>query len=260
MIDSHCHVDLLDSGQGLEGLFSKLGTSPVKGLLAPAIHLQSCQELKNRQHRLVFQIDIAFGQHPWFLDERSEQEFAVIEQLAMENRERLVAIGETGLDGKCSIDAQLQKRSLIRHIALANQLDLPVILHFHAAENELLSILKRHPVKNGGSIHAFSGSVDSAKRFIDKGFYLGIGGVISYPRANKTRRTLTEIGIRHLLLETDAPSMPLRGFQGKKNSPLMLPLVAEHMSELLDLPVSTVSAVTTDNYGAAFPHSRLTAR
>lgn len=260
MIDSHCHIDLLDFEQGLDGLFSQLITSPVKGVLAPAIHLLSCQQLTQWQHRFPHRIDVAFGQHPCFLNEKSEQEFAVIEQLAAENCERLVAIGETGLDGKCSIDAQWQKRSLIRHIALANQLDLPVILHYHAAENELLSILKRHPVKNGGAIHAFSGSIESAKRFIDKGFYLGIGGIISYPRANKTRRTVAAIGMAHLLLETDAPSMPLCGFQGKKNSPLMLPLVAAQMSELLDQPVNTISAITSHNYRTVFQRTSLTVR
>jgi TatD DNase family protein len=105
---------------------------------------------------------------------------------------------------------------------------------------------------HGGLIHAFSGSAEVAKTYLDLGFLLGVGGTITYPRAKKTRATIKNIPLEYLMLETDSPDMPLNHFQGQRNTPSQLPLVAEALGELKDVSVDTVKEQTTLNYRHLF--------
>ncbi len=164
-------------------------------------------------------------------------------------------IGETGVDGHIDTPVTLQQQVFNGHLALAERASLPVIVHHRKSHHLLLECFKQSNYQGSGVIHAFSGSVEIAKGYIERGFYLGIGGTITYERAKKTRETLgylLEHHIDKLLLETDAPDMPMCGRQGEPNEPGYLTDVVDAISELYSVEKSEVIAATTRNYFRLF--------
>ena len=123
---------------------------------------------------------------------------------------------------------------------MAVEHQLPLILHGYGAHNELLQILGRYRPEAGGVIHGFSGSRQLAEQYWKLGFYIGVGGTITYERARKTRNAIKELPLEALLLETDAPDMPLSGEQGLDNTPLNLPAIASELAHIKGESVDTV--------------------
>jgi TatD DNase family protein len=165
------------------------------------------------------------------------------------------AIGETGLDSHISVDMNIQKRVLHAHLDVAEFYGLPVILHHRKSHHLLLEALKASSFSGKGVIHAFSGSIDVAERYIEKGFCLGIGGTITYERAKKTKETVAHLLRYHadcILLETDAPDMPMSGRQGQPNMPHYLTDVVTALAALSDLEPNEVQSITSANYARLF--------
>lgn len=168
------------------------------------------------------------------------------------------AIGETGLDGHIPVDMNVQKQVLHAHLDIADSFGLPVILHHRKSHHLLFEALKASSFEGRGVIHAFSGSTDVAKRYIDRGFCLGIGGTITYERAKKTKDTVTYLLRNHpesILLETDAPDMPMSGRQGQPNMPHYLKDVVAALSGLSDIEPDEINAITSANYARLFKPS-----
>ncbi|MFT6388683.1 MAG: TatD DNase family protein, partial [Cellvibrionaceae bacterium] len=163
------------------------------------------------------------------------------------SQEKCVAVGECGLDALIESGLDKQQAIFEQQIQIACKLELPLIIHVRKTHNETLKLLSHYRPKAGGVIHGFTGSVDLAQRYWSLGFYLGIGGSITYPRANKTRKTVKGMPLESLLLETDAPDMPLSGFQGEPNSPLRLPDIAHALAELRQDTFESICHVTTEN-------------
>ena len=128
------------------------------------------------------------------------------------------------------------------HIKVANKLGLPLILHCRKAHNALIQLLDKTPVLAGGILHGFTGSAQLAMEYWKRGLCIGVGGSITYPRANKTREAIKALPKEALVLETDAPDMPLSGRQGERNSPEFLPLIAKALAELRNEPIEVVAA------------------
>jgi TatD DNase family protein len=164
----------------------------------------------------------------------------------------ITAIGECGLDATIAIPMDYQEQILRAHIRLAIACNKPLILHHRQSHNSLIRILKQEKFRGQGVVHAFSGSYQIAQTYIDLGFALGVGGTITYSRAKKTRNTIAAINIQHLLLETDAPDMPIEGFQGMPNTPERLLLIAQALAQLKQIPVDEIVAQTTINYQRIF--------
>ena len=168
------------------------------------------------------------------------------------------AIGETGLDGHIPVDMNVQKQVLHAHLDIANSFGLPVILHHRRSHHLLFEALKASSFEGRGVIHAFSGSTDVAKRYIDRGFCLGIGGTITYERAKKTKDTVTYLLRNHpesILLETDAPDMPMSGRQGQPNMPHYLTDVVAALSGLSEIEPNEIKTITSANYARLFKPS-----
>jgi TatD DNase family protein len=250
LFDSHCHFDFAAFDNNRDSLWQQCQANNITELLIPGI--EPAQWPKAKAITATYSgCYFATGLHPWWVEQVEQQGItaekfnAVLEQ-AIEQL-KPIAIGECGLDKNidCPIDKQIDYLNC--HIELANQHQLPLILHSVKTHNELLQVLKNQAVQQGGIIHAFSGSVEQAEAFTDKGFLLGIGGVISYPRAKKTMNTVKHINLEHLVLETDAPDMPLDGFQGQNNTPLQLPRIAAIVADIKGLDVNTVIQQTRQN-------------
>lgn len=229
LFDSHCHLDLPELLPDLELHLANAKSVGVERFLVPAVHSSAWLPLLALKQRYGFYI--ALGMHPWWASQSELEALAGLEVLAA--LPEVNAIGEIGLD--FALDQQsfaLQRQCFEVQLQLAAKLKKPVILHHRKSQNELLRIIKQQQFSQGGILHAFSGSFAQGKAFIDMGFKLGIGGTITYERAEKTRKAVKQFPLEALVLETDSPSMPLNGFQGQINTPALLPLVLKELTEL----------------------------
>lgn len=265
LFDSHCHFDFAEFNADRSAVWQVCNKLGVNGLLIPGVSpdqwriaAQLCAQLPG--------LFYAAGIHPHWIDRQhgfqknpeglfSEQTLQhmgtlIEDEVASSGKAgvvRCLAIGECGLDKLIAVPLELQQQLLNLHIDLANQLHKPLIIHSLKTHNELLSCFKHNPPRYGGVIHAFSGSIDIAQQFVARDFLLGVGGTITYARAHKTRSALSHIPLEYLLLETDAPDMPLCGQQGRRNSPEYLPLIAQCLADLRGLSVEQVAVVTSQN-------------
>ena len=137
-------------------------------------------------------------------------------------------------------------------MGLAQKNNLPVIVHHRRSHPLITPLLKKVSLKKAGIIHSFSGSYQQAKQYIDLGFKLGIGGTITYPRAQKTIKAIKRLPLESLVLETDAPAMPLFGYQGEINSPLRLLDVFNHLCEIREESAEEIAATVESNINEVF--------
>lgn len=229
-IDSHCHLDFSEFDETRSELIKSCKQVGIEHFIVPGVSLaQSTKLLCFAQSEPS--ISVALGLHPYFLPDHQTHHLAELEQLAKAHLGQFIAIGECGLDRSID-DLNKQTQLFEGQIELANQLALPLIVHHRQSHDLIARSFKRCKPKYGGVIHAFSGSEQQALSYIKQGFKLGVGGVISYPRAGKTRKVISAIEPQHLVLETDSPSMPLAGFQGLVNTPLKVRDVFTYLCEL----------------------------
>jgi len=296
MIDSHCHLNLAPLGSNVTEVLQQAKQNGVKRIMVPGITPASWNVLSSYNSQPycdILPIDTAIGLHPYFLPKELDEippllkQFeeavagavvnikeslslvkgalpnaqgflAVAQGCAPEAQGCFSAIGETGLDGHIPVDMNVQKQVLHAHLDIADSFGLPVILHHRKSHHLLLEALKASSFEGRGVIHAFSGSKDVAKRYIDRGFCLGIGGTVTYERAKKTRDTVTYL-LRHhpesILLETDAPDMPMSGRQGQHNMPHYLKDVVAALLALSDIEPNEINAITSANYVRLFKPS-----
>ena len=174
----------------------------------------------------------ALGLHPYFLQQFADSDFVLLTQLLAQFSDNITAVGEIGLDYALDISHDLQMTVFTKQLTIANDFGLPVILHHRRSHNDLIKVLKQQRFSWGGIVHAFSGSLYEANTYIELGFKLGVGGVITYPRASKTREVVRQIPLSSIVLETDAPDMPPMGKQGLRNNPQNLLLVLDELCRL----------------------------
>ncbi|MFW8592412.1 TatD family hydrolase [Glaciecola sp. 2405UD65-10] len=271
MIDSHCHFDLSAFDNKRNNTLIECAKAGVTRLLVPGLSIAqfpklielseerqrtSKAEQENFPQLALPHIDIALGLHPYFMGELNNNELhhqhKQLLELGAKYKDKIVAVGECGLDASLALPMGYQEHVFKQQIELAQSLNKPLIVHHRKSHNELIRLIKNARFKQGGVIHAFSGSEHIANTYIDLGFKLGVGGTITYERAVKTRHTISQTPIEHLLLETDAPDMPIQGYQGQMNTPARLPLVASALACLQGCEVSEVVSQTTINYSNTF--------
>ncbi len=250
LFDSHCHIDFTEFQHDRELVLTRAFKTGVRHLVVPGVTRKQSEAQLGLSTNSGIQLHFALGLHPYFLAHHQHDDFDILAQQAHKIRHQLVAIGECGIDASIS-DLESQYALFVRHIELANQLNLPLIVHHRQSHHHIARAFKDVEPKYGGVIHAFSGSYTQARYYIDKGFKLGIGGTITYPRANKTRQAIERVPISTLMLETDAPSMPLNGHQGERNEPALIVEVFNTLAAIKQVPTSVV-AETIFNESLAF--------
>lgn len=242
-IDSHCHLDFIDFEPDLDDVIARAYAAKVQAFIVPSTTYSSWERVSQIEMTRE-SVRAAFGIHPYFLAEEKFASLTYLEEFAITNR--AIAIGEIGLDyWPGSVNYEIQKRFLLKQLDIAQNLHLPVILHARKSYDELTSILKKYTLK--GVVHAFTGSDVQAKRLIEQGFILGIGGSVTYPRAQKTRRMLKNLADQDFVLETDSPDMPLFGLQGQRNEPENLAKVADIVAEIREQGVAQIADYTSEN-------------
>ena len=218
-IDTHCHFDFPPFVDDAEASIVQAGQVGVKRIIVPSVDASRFALVSKlaQQHAALYS---ALGLHPINIVQHQDEHLGELESWLRSPDSKRVAIGEIGLDLYMQ-DPQFDKqtRLLDAQLTLAKQYDLPVILHSRRTHDQLALHLRRHDVPRRGVVHGFAGSQQQAERFIQLGYAIGVGGTITYQRASKTRNTIANLPLTSLLLETDAPDMPLYGFQGQPNRP-----------------------------------------
>lgn len=251
LFDTHCHLDLPELAPLQQQHWREAQQAGVAALVIPAVSASAWQNLLDLHHcEPTWQI--ALGIHPWWAAQHSLQHIAQLAALLSEQRGQVCAIGEIGLD--FALDSATfahQQQLFSAQLTLANSLGLPVILHHRKSQVQLLAELKRQGFNAGGILHAYSGSYAQGMAFIEQGFKLGIGGTITYERAEKTRKAVSRLPLSALVLETDAPAMPLCGFQGQSNTPVQLRRVFDTLCTLRSESVQEIAVQLWQNSIAA---------
>ena len=252
LIDTHCHLDFPVFDPDRAALLAECRQLGVSEYIIPAVG----EENWGRVMALAAEhdgISYALGVHPWYVGGQTPAVLTRLQRLLAERPRGLVAVGECGLDLRSQVPQEGQVEAFEAQVRLAMAHELPLIVHSVRANDTVARILRRFKPAQGGVIHAFSGSLQQAEAFWQLGFRLGIGGVISYERANKTREAVRAMPLEALLLETDAPDMPLQGRQGETNTPASLPEIAALLAQLRQQPLADVISVLHESTQKLFP-------
>ncbi|MCX7921362.1 MAG: TatD family hydrolase [Clostridia bacterium] len=189
----------------------------------------------------------AVGIHPHYASELNDELLNQIRSLAA--NKKVVALGEIGLDYYRNLSPQdVQKLWFAKQIALAKELDLPIIVHNRDAHEDVYSILKSEDAKTvGGVIHSYSGNVEMARKLLDNNFYISISGPVTYRNAKELADVVRFVPGDRLLIETDCPYLTPEPFRGKRNDSSLVRLVAERIAEIRGASLEEIARVTTDN-------------
>ncbi len=244
LIDSHCHLDFPVFDQDRDEVVNAAQEEQVKQIIVPAIGKKNWSAVRKTAHRYTL-VKAAYGLHPMFMADHQLSDIADLRIWLLANK--AVAVGECGLDFSIRHSSKEQQIVLfVEQLKLADEMSLPVIIHARKSLDIVLKYLRQH--KNiRGVIHSFSGSLQQAHYCINQGFLLGFGGPVTYTRALRLRKLVTELPLHSLLLETDAPDQPDSWHRGERNVPANLPRIATQIAALREIEVSELARVTSQN-------------
>jgi TatD DNase family protein len=244
LVDSHSHLDTSEFDRDRADVIARARASGVMRQIVPAVDAPSWPKLRDvcAAHSGLFP---AYGLHPMFL--ASHQPAHLLDLREWIQCERPVAIGECGLDFHVpGLDPTIQQQYFDGQLALAKEFDLPLIVHArHAVEAVIVSFKRFDGVR--GVVHSFSGSIEQARQLWNLGFMIGLGGPVTYERANRLRKLAATMPIEYLLLETDAPDQPDAQHRGQRNEPARLTNVLQTIAQLRMQDAECIAAATTAN-------------
>ena len=273
MIDTHCHIDEEAFEPDREEVIARQQQSGVQAMIVPGVNVASINSVMELCHAHPGYCYPALGLHPEDVKADWREQLATVEAAIRAHRSELVAVGEIGLDYYWDKTfKEEQKEVLRRQLLLARELNLPVILHNREATEDILSIVNtiandqspmtndQSPITNNqlrGVFHCYSGSKETAEIILKMGFYLGIGGVLTF-KNSKLSETLKELNqssitnhqlpiTNRLLLETDAPYMAPTPHRGERNESRFMALVAERLAQVLNVSVDEIIEATSAN-------------
>lgn len=243
IFDTHAHYDDESFDSDRYEVLDELFQNGVCGIINCGCTVASSQESLELAHRYEG-VYAAVGIHPQNANEETEESLAVIRQLSQD--EKAVAIGEIGLDYHYDYTPKdMQHDFFEKQLILANELDLPVIVHDREAHADCVALILRHRPR--GVMHCFSGSPETAKQLMDIGFYIGLGGSVTFKNARKPAEVAASIPLERLLLETDCPYMTPVPLRGRRNRSDLIAYVAEKIAELRGIEAQTVVDAARQN-------------
>ena len=256
MIDTHCHIDDPQYADGLSAFLDDQKAGGVEAMYVPGVDASSIKDVLEVCDRYPDYLFPALGLLPENVKEDWQEQLltlktAIDKRMSTQQPSRLIAIGEIGLDYHWDVTFKAEQQQALREqLRWAEQYNLPVMIHSRDAAEDTLKILREFPNVRG-VMHCFSGSHEVAKQVIDMGYYLGIGGVITFKNC-KLAEHLVGIPLERLVLETDAPYMAPVPYRGKRNESRWMTYVAERLAEVYNCTPEHVNEVTTANARALF--------
>jgi TatD DNase family protein len=245
-IDTHVHLNADQYDEDLQDVINRAREAKVSKMVVigfDTITIKRAIELAE-EHPDIYAV---VGWHPVDAIDCTEDDLKWIEELA--SHPKVVAIGEMGLDYHWDKSPKdIQQVIFRKQIQLAKRVKLPIVIHNREATEDVVQILKEEGAAEvGGIMHCFSGSVETAKQCIDMNFMISLGGPVTFKNSKKPKEVAKEVPLEYLLIETDAPYLAPHPYRGKRNEPSYVPLVAEEIARLKDLPIEEVAEKTTQN-------------
>lgn len=244
LIDTHCHLDDASFDTDRPQVLARCSAAGVRRIVVPGVTADGWDDLR-RLCREQAGLYPALGLHPMYLEQHRPGD---TRRLAEEiEQHRPLAVGEIGLDYYIESPDQSRQESLLyAQLEIARQARLPVLLHCRKAHDRILKALREVPVP-GGIAHAFNGSLQQAYQYIELGFKLGFGGMLTFERSNKLRKLVRELPLEAIVLETDAPDMTVASHRGERNSPEYLPECLAALAEVRGEDLAELARQTTRN-------------
>ena len=251
LIDTHSHIDMIvgkhedNTETTLHDVISDMNALGVKKAVIPAVEVATQDkvvELANSDENIFGMVGLFPSEAKTYTPEFETK----MEDIARNNK-KIVAVGEVGLDyywDKSFVD--LQKEVFIKQIQMAKRLDLPIVVHDREAHKDCFDILKEQGAERV-LFHCFSGSVEFMRECVKEGWYIALGGVVTFKNAVKMKDVAREVPLDRLVLETDSPYLTPVPYRGKPNKPAYVKYVAEEISKLRDLPLEELIDITTTN-------------
>lgn len=245
IFESHAHYDDEQFKEDREALLNSMQENGIGTIINVGATFQSCKEVVQLAQEYPF-IYAAVGVHPDEVGTLDEEKFAYLKTQCQ--KEKVVAVGEIGLDYYWDNEAhEIQKKWFQRQLELARELDLPVIIHSRDAAADTLEMMQQYAKGLRGVIHCFSYSKEMAKEYAKMGFYIGVGGVVTFKNSKKLKEIVTELPLEKILLETDSPYLAPTPNRGKRNSSLNIPYIAQEIADLKGISYEEVVACTEKN-------------
>lgn len=251
LIDSHTHLTDEKFSEDRHEILGALNDNGVEIILNPSCNLEESRLAIELAEKYSY-VYAGIGFYPNELDDMNYEKLAELKKLA--EHEKVIAIGEIGLDYYWDDSKKdLQKKWFREQIRLANELDLPYIVHNRDAHGDTLTIMTEEKKENTrGILHCFSGSVELAQEFIKLGFLISLAGPVTFKNSKMAKKVATEIPLEYLLIETDAPYLTPEPFRGKRNEPKNVRYVAEQIAILKGVSYDRVVEVTANNFRRLF--------
>ncbi len=249
LIDTHAHLSSLED---VDGAVARASGHGVDMIISVSTEIDSCYktvEIADR-HGLVF---AAVGIHPHSASSYTEEIFSKIE--ALTSCEKVVAVGETGLDYHyMNSPKDIQIESFQAHIDMATRLSMSFIVHVREADEDMIGILRRSNLREKpGVIHCFSGNYEIAKKYLDLDFFISFSGIVTFNRAAEVREVARKIPFDRILIETDSPYLAPVPLRGRKNEPANVKYVAQVVAEVRDVDMETLQDQLVENTLELFP-------
>lgn len=251
LIDSHCHLDMLDTSEDFSKLADILALAKSQGVgrvLCIGVNLADFPRVY-RCAELFSEVDCSFGLHP----DEDGRAVSFEELLPHAALPKVVAIGETGLDFYREYHLENQMQNFKTQIELAKYLKKPLIIHTRAASVATMEMMQKEQASLvGGVMHCFTETWEVAKQALDLGFYISISGIVTFKNAEQIRQVARQVPLDRLLIETDAPYLAPVPYRGKPNQPAYVKEVAEYIANLRGLSFEALAEASTENYFRLF--------
>lgn len=246
IFESHAHYDDEAFDADREELLGSMQKAGIYRIVNVGASLRGVKDTVELMEKYPFLYG-AVGIHPDEVGELNEERLEWLRSLCA--LEKTVAVGEIGLDYYWDkMPRQTQKEWFVRQLALAKEVDLPVIIHSREAAKDTFEIMKsEHAHTTGGVIHCFSNSKEMARDYLDLGYYIGIGGVVTFKNARVMKEVAAYVPLNRILVETDCPYLAPTPFRGKRNSSLYLPYIIEEIARLKGISAQEVEEATYQN-------------
>ena len=243
IIDTHTHIYDKQFEEDFDDVIDRI-ENQLEGIVSIGFDLESSQKSIELAKKYNF-IHAVVGVHPVDISKYNDEVEKEIEKLAL-NEEKIVAIGEIGLDYHWMADPkEVQAKGFRKQMALAERVKKPVVIHTREALQDTLDILAEFP-NVGGILHCYPGSYEAAKPFLDR-YFLGIGGTLTFKNNRKTKELVEVLPLEKIVIETDCPYLTPVPFRGKRNEPIYTSYVAEEIARIKNISVEEVIKITTEN-------------
>lgn len=244
--DTHAHYDWKEFDKDREELFDKFNEK-LCGLVNIGINMESANKVIEYADKYSYMY-YSLGIHPMEVEKGISMDLIeqIVKNKLKNDNSKLVAIGETGLDYHFNYPVELQKKYFIKQIELANKYNLPIIIHSRESQEDVEKILRENMVKKRGIMHCYSGTPEMSKKFIEMGFYIGVGGPVT--RYEDVQETVRITPVDRIVIETDSPVLPPEPFEKhSRNNSLHLKYIVNKIAEIKGLSEEEVIKNTTDN-------------